>query len=70
MSDIRKGSKGKDYPWTVVGTIVQGRTIYYVMNLETGVRDDTPYGTSKGAHAACTLIAAGLLEVIEYEGEV
>jgi hypothetical protein len=50
---IQRHSVGKDYPFTVVGTIRDGETRYYIVNLVTGEEHvkDSPFYGSRVAHS-------------------
>lgn len=45
-------SVGEEYPLTVIGTIRDGETAYYVQNLVTGERDRFIYRSCENAHEA------------------
>jgi len=55
---IQRHSLGDDYPFTVVGTIRDGETRYYVQNLITGdlYHKVNPFLTSETAHEECRFI--------------
>lgn len=47
---LQRHSIGDDYPYAVIGTVVNGVTKYYVMNLETGERYQDSYFSCGFAH--------------------
>lgn len=66
---LQPHSIGAEYPLTVVGTIRDGETRFYVMNLVTGERDSALYVDCGDAHKALALMHKGLLCMWPYGRE-
>jgi hypothetical protein len=60
MSDIRRESVGEHYPYTVVGSVNEDGTLYYIANLERNERTSVWYESSYVAHYFLDRIAKGL----------
>jgi hypothetical protein len=67
---IQQHSLGDDYPFTVVGTIRDGVTRYYIQNLVTGelYSKCNPFRTSEAAHEHCRFIK-GFIDIKENSNE-
>lgn len=54
-----------EYPLSVIGTIRNGRTYYYIQNMVTGERDCILYDDSAMAHDVAQLLHEGTTSMLD-----